>query len=874
MSVNQANAIRTAFLEYFQSAGHERVASSSLVPGNDPTLLFTNSGMVQFKDVFLGAETRPYTCATTVQRCVRAGGKHNDLDQVGYTRRHHTFFEMLGNFSFGQYFKKEAICYAWDFLTRILQLPREKLWVTVYRDDHESEQIWIQETGIDPERIARCGEKDNFWQMGDTGPCGPCTEIFYDHGPSVAGGPPGSPEQDGDRYVEIWNLVFMQYERNALGKLTPLPRPCVDTGMGLERITAVMEGVHDNYDIGLFRELLQTIASQLNVSPPFDHALRVIADHIRSTAFLIMDGVLPSNEGRGYVLRRIMRRAIRQGYQLGQTEPFFFALAKPLAAVMEGAYPELDRSLKLIESVILQEEEQFSRTLSKGMRQLEQAMAQMSGVVLDGETVFQLYDTYGFPVDLTADIARERGLTVDEEGFQEAMKRQRLQSQRVQHFSIDHTQTVHVKGETIFVGYDTTVADAEISALLQDNKPVKVLHTGETGAIVLNMTPFYAESGGQIGDTGLIYGPHEAVFEVHDTQKQGSVFWHMGQVIAGHFHVDDAIQAAVNEARRQAIRLNHTATHLLHAALRRVLGEHVQQKGSLVSGEKLRFDFSHTKPLTPEELAAVEREVNAAIRSNDCGQLTEMTPEEAKATGAMALFGERYGSSVRVMSFGDFSREICGGTHAERTGDIGYFKIVSDSATAAGVRRIEAVTGDAAVSYVEASELAWHQVCDLLHAPRVQVAERLTQWITERQLLEKELLLLKRAGAYQMAEELATEAVQIEVGGETGFVLAALLPAGTEREVLRETLDRLRDRLVPAAIVLAAAEEEKAHLVASVSAAWIDHFKAPDLLNAVAVPLGGKGGGRPDMAQGGCQASGLLHELPHVIEWVRKRFDH
>jgi alanyl-tRNA synthetase len=857
------NELRKAFLDYFKSLHHEVVPSSSLIPANDPTLLFTNAGMVQFKDVFLGVDVRPYTRAVSVQRCMRAGGKHNDLENVGYTARHHTFFEMLGNFSFGDYFKREAIEFAWRFLTEVLAIPQERLWVTVFRNDQESEAIWLNEIKIDPKRFSRCGEKDNFWQMGDTGPCGPCTEIFYDHGPSVAGGPPGSADAHGDRYVEIWNLVFMQYDRDLQEKLKPLPKPCVDTGMGLERIAAVLQGVHDNYDIDIFVHLLNALAKLINHKNTHDTSMRVIVDHIRSVAFLIADGVIPSNEGRGYVLRRIIRRAVRHGYKLGQQQPFFYRLTGALVEVMGDAYPELIKVQPLIEQIIEQEEVHFSKTLSKGLKILDQETAALADKQIPGDIIFQLYDTYGFPPDLTADIARERGLTLDYAGFNAAMEQQREQSQQAHQFAIDHTQKVYIKGETEFIGYESLIAEGKVTTMLQDNKPVATLRPGEKGVVVLDRTPFYAESGGQVGDSGYLYFD-DGSFRVKDTQKQGGAYLHIGEVIKGQLRVKDLVRAEV-DALRQDIVLNHSATHLLHEALRRVLGEHVMQKGSLVEAKRLRFDFSHSKALTTQELQAVERLVNQQIRANLVSKVDSMTPEQAKESGALALFGERYGKTVRVLEMGDFSTEICGGTHVRRTGEIGLFKIVSESACASGVRRIEAVTGQAAIMYVESKEAQLQMMSELLKTHRDNLPTKLTQLLEEHHDLVKALDKLKQQLANQQTADIATKAVDV-----TGVKVLAVELHEVDSNTLRNTLDQLKAQLGKAAIVLAVVKNNKVQLVAGVSKNCLEYFNATDLLNQVARQVGGRGGGRPDMAEGGGDAPQHLSQaLASVTDWVK-----
>lgn len=860
-----SNQLRQIFIEYFKKLDHEVVSSSSLVNENDPTLLFTNSGMVQFKDVFLGIDRCPYQRAVSIQKCMRAGGKHNDLENVGYTSRHHTFFEMLGNFSFGDYFKREAIDYAWRFLTEVLELPKERLWVTVFGNDPESEAIWLKEMKIDPQRFSRCGEKENFWQMGDSGPCGPCTEIFYDHGPTVAGGPPGSPDADGDRYVEIWNLVFIQYNRDLNGKLYLLAKPSVDTGMGLERIAAVMQGVHDNYDIELFQYLLKTLGSLIGNEDFRNTSMRVIVDHIRSAAFLIADGVIPSNEGRGYVLRRIIRRAVRHGYKLGQQETFFYQLVTPLTKVMGDAYPEPYRTQPIIEQVIYQEEIQFSRTLSKGLKILDQEMAELSHREIPGEMIFQLYDTYGFPPDLTADIARERNFTMDYTGFNKAMERQREQSQQAQQFTLDHTQKVHISGETEFIGYETLNAEASVTVLLEDNKPVTVLNEGRKGVVVLDRTPFYAESGGQVGDRGYLFFEFGR-FRVKNTQKQGVVYLHIGEMVKGTLHVKDKVEAKVDSSRFDIMR-NHSATHLLHEALRRVLGNHVMQKGSLVEAKHLRFDFSHPRPMIRQELQAVEKLVNQQIQANLTSNVNVMTPEEAKEFGALALFGERYRERVRVLKIGDFSTEICGGTHTKRTGEIGLFKIVSESACAAGIRRIEAVTGQVALSYIETEEEELENLSNLLKTNRDKLILKLNQVLEENRNREKELIKLKRQMASQQLSYLINEAVDIQ-----GVKVLTSKVEAVDHDTLRAMVDELKQKLRKAAIVLAIVEKDRVQLISGVTKNSLDYFNATELLMSVAVQVGGRGGGRPDMAQGGGDSPERLNEaLNSVYEWVKEK---
>ena len=868
--------IRSAFLNYFKEHGHEVVASSSLVPGNDPTLLFTNAGMVQFKDVFLGQDKRSYARATSSQRCVRAGGKHNDLENVGYTARHHTFFEMLGNFSFGDYFKQDAIRFAWEFLTVTLGLPADKLWVTVYQEDDEAADIWLKEIGVDPDRFTRIGDKpggkkydsDNFWSMGDTGPCGPCTEIFYDHGPEVAGGPPGSPEEDGDRYIEIWNLVFMQFNRQADGHMEPLPKPSVDTGMGLERLAAVLQNVHSNYEIDLFVNLINAAAKATGCKDRSDSSLKVIADHIRSCCFMIVDGVVPSNEGRGYVLRRIIRRALRHGHKLGQNQPFFHQLVKPLVKEMGEAYPELASQQAMVEKLLKQEEERFAETLDQGMTILEEAIGNLKGKQIPGDTLFKLYDTYGFPVDLTADIARERGLTIDEAGFEKAMDQQRERARATRSFAVDYNRELKLEGETRFTGYEQLIDPCKISDIYIGNDTADTISAGQQGVIILEQTPFYAESGGQVGDSGrLISG--NAVFRVDDTQKQGSVFMHIGEVIEGSLSRGDTVEAQVDAGKRHATAFNHSATHLLHAALRQVLGEHVSQKGSLVDEEKLRFDFSHFEPVSPAQLKTIEAMVNEQIRVNHAVDTRLMGHKEAIAAGAMALFGEKYGDEVRVLSMGDFSVELCGGTHVSRTGDIGLFKIVSESGIAAGVRRIEAVPARNALQYIEEGEQQLMTIAGMLKANRENTRDRVQQMLERNRQLEKELEQLKSKLASNQGSDLISQAQEI---GDTK-VLAARLD-GMDVKTLRSTLDQLKDKLGSSAIVLGAVNDGKVNLIAGVSKDRTDRIKAGEMINAVAQQVGGKGGGRPDMAQaGGTDPAALDGALASVPEWVKSRLN-
>jgi alanyl-tRNA synthetase len=859
--------LRAAFLDFFKGHGHAVVPSSSLVPGNDPTLLFTNAGMVQFKDVFLGKDQRSYVRAASSQRCVRAGGKHNDLENVGYTARHHTFFEMLGNFSFGDYFKREAIRYAWDFVTVTLGIPPERLWVTVFEEDDGAAEIWLKEIGVDPGRFTRMGAKSNFWAMGDTGPCGPCTEIFYDHGPGIEGGPPGSPNEDGDRYVEIWNLVFMQYDRSADGKMTPLPKPSVDTGMGLERVAAVMQGVHSNYDIDLFRHLILAATKLTGAKDPKSSSLRVIADHIRACSFLIADGVLPSNEGRGYVLRRIIRRAIRHGFMLGQRQPFFHALVPVLDEEMGSAYPELRAQRAHIERVLRQEEERFAETLSQGMALLDGAIDKLPGKQIPGETVFRLYDTFGFPLDLTSDIARERGLTIDEAGFESAMNAQRERARAASKFGVDLRSDVKVEGQTKFTGYDSEVGSGRIAALLRGKESVQELHADEDGQVVLDATPFYAESGGQVGDRGVLVSG-ESRFAVADTQKLGKAHVHVGKVASGTLRVGDVVQAEVDHAPRQATRLNHTATHLLHAALRKVLGTHVTQKGSLVSPERLRFDFAHYSAVTPDELREIERLVNAEIRGNAEAETRLMDFDAAVAAGAMALFGEKYDDEVRVLRVGDFSTELCGGTHASRAGDIGLMRIVSEGGIAAGVRRIEAVTGEGAFTHVVETDHKLRDVAGLLKATRDDVEEKVRHLVERSRRLEKEVAQLKDKLASGQGRDLAADAAAI---GNVRFVATRV--EGADAAALRNAVDQLKNKLGSAAVVLGSVDADgKVLLIAGVTADLTGKVRAGDLVNHVALQVGGKGGGRPDLAQaGGTDPDKLEAALESVGGWLRER---
>ncbi|HAN2110393.1 TPA: alanine--tRNA ligase [Escherichia coli] len=864
--------IRQAFLDFFHSKGHQVVASSSLVPHNDPTLLFTNAGMNQFKDVFLGLDKRNYSRATTSQRCVRAGGKHNDLENVGYTARHHTFFEMLGNFSFGDYFKHDAIQFAWELLTseKWFALPKERLWVTVYESDDEAYEIWEKEVGIPRERIIRIGDNkgapyasDNFWQMGDTGPCGPCTEIFYDHGDHIWGGPPGSPEEDGDRYIEIWNIVFMQFNRQADGTMEPLPKPSVDTGMGLERIAAVLQHVNSNYDIDLFRTLIQAVAKVTGATDLSNKSLRVIADHIRSCAFLIADGVMPSNENRGYVLRRIIRRAVRHGNMLGAKETFFYKLVGPLIDVMGSAGEDLKRQQAQVEQVLKTEEEQFARTLERGLALLDEELAKLSGDTLDGETAFRLYDTYGFPVDLTADVCRERNIKVDEAGFDAAMEEQRRRAREASGFGADYNAMIRVDSASEFKGYDHLELNGKVTALFVDGKSVDAINAGQEAVVVLDQTPFYAESGGQVGDKGELKGANFS-FAVEDTQKYGQAIGHIGKLAVGSLKVGDAVQADVDEARRARIRLNHSATHLMHAALRQVLGTHVSQKGSLVNDKVLRFDFSHNEAMKPEEIRAVEDLVNAQIRRNLPIETNIMDLEAAKAKGAMALFGEKYDERVRVLSMGDFSTELCGGTHASRTGDIGLFRIISESGTAAGVRRIEAVTGEGAIATVYADSDRLSEVAHLLKGDSNNLADKVRSVLERTRQLEKELQQLKEQAAAQESANLSSKAIDVN-----GVKLLVSELGGVEPKMLRTMVDDLKNQLGSTIIVLATVAEGKVSLIAGVSKDVTDRVKAGELIGMVAQQVGGKGGGRPDMAQaGGTDAAALPAALASVKGWV------
>ncbi len=868
--------IRQRFLDFFARHQHQVVPSSPLVPGNDPTLLFTNAGMVQFKDVFLGLDKRPYKRACSSQRCVRAGGKHNDLENVGYTARHHTFFEMLGNFSFGDYFKRDAIRFAWQFMTEEMGLPAERLWVTVFEEDEEAAEIWLNEIGVPPAQLARLGADSNFWAMGDTGPCGPCTEIFYDHGAEVQGGPPGTPDEDGDRYVEVWNLVFMQYDRAADGSLTPLPRPSVDTGMGLERMAAVMQGVHSNYDIDLFQALIRAAATATGASDLDSASLRVIADHIRACAFLIVDGVLPSNEGRGYVLRRIIRRAIRHGYKLGMEQPFFHKLVAPLNEQMGEAYPELTRNQAQVERALLQEEERFAETLEQGMSILEEAISGMSGQEIPGATAFKLYDTYGFPLDLTADIARERGLGVDLAGFDAAMEAQRERGRAGSQFALGDLQANLAKvigagdaaerSTTEFVGYESLDTRGQVTLLVKDGRAAETARAGDEVVIFLNRTPFYAESGGQVGDTGTLSASGVEI-RIDDTQKAGKGHAHVGTVLKGQIRLGDTLEAHVDAVRRKAIILNHSATHLLHAALRRVLGEHVTQKGSLVAPDRLRFDFSHFEPVTAEQLERIEALVNEQVRANAEAQTTVMDFDDAVAAGAMALFGEKYDDRVRVLKIGDFSTELCGGTHVTRAGDIGLLKITSEAGIASGVRRIEAVTGARAMDWVRAGEEALRRIAGLIRGGREDAEDKVRQLLQRSRQLEKEVQKLKGQLANGQGHDLAGQAVDI---GDIK-VLAARVD-GADAKALRDAVDRLKQKLGKSVVVLGSVDDGKVQLVAGVTRDAVALVKAGDLVNEVAQFVGGKGGGRPDMAQaGGNEPAGMDAALARVSQYVAER---
>ncbi len=859
--------LRTAFLDFFKQHGHSVQPSSSLVPGNDPTLLFTNAGMVPFKDVFLGREKRDYSRATTTQRCVRAGGKHNDLENVGYTARHHTFFEMLGNFSFGDYFKKDAIHYAWDFLTKELEISADKLWVTVFEEDEEAEKIWLEEIKIDSSRFSRIGAKDNFWSMGDIGPCGPCTEIFYDHGEDIAGGPPGTPEEDGDRYIEIWNLVFMQYDRDKDGVLHPLPAPSVDTGMGLERIAAVLQGVHNNYEIDLFQGLLKSAAKLAGINDLTNSSLRVIADHIRSCAFMVVDGVLPSNEGRGYVLRRIIRRAIRHGYRLGIKDVFFYKLVAPLVVEMGAAFPELKQAQQQVERVLRKEEERFAETLEQGMKILESSVAKIDGNVIQGDIVFLLYDTYGFPVDLTADFAREQNLTVDHAGFEIAMSAQRDRARAGGKFGANYDQDIRHDSQTDFTGYHNLDGTSVITGLFLKGQATESLNKGEEGVIVLERTPFYAESGGQVGDNGIITVGN-SIFEVFDTQKQGgSLFLHKGKVIQGAITNGQSCELRVNKKDRVATELNHSATHLLHAALRQTLGEHVAQKGSLVNPERLRFDFSHFEPMTVGEIAIVEAIVNEQIRMNNPVSAEIMSKDEAVKAGAMALFGEKYGDEVRVLKMGNFSTELCGGTHVDRSGDIGCFKIISETGVASGIRRIEAVTGKACIDWIASKDKVLSNIAGLVKCSAEKASDKVRQLIEKNKSLEKELERLKSKLAASAGGELSSQAIEVD-----GIKVLAVKLDDVDPKALRDMVDQLKNKLGSSAIVLSTVQGDKVSLIAGVSKDQTKRLKAGDLVNSVAIQVGGKGGGRPDMAQaGGNNPDALEEALKQVPDWIQKQ---
>ena len=865
--------IREAFLRFFEEQGHTRVPSSSLVPNNDPTLLFTNAGMNQFKDCFLGQEKRAYTRATSSQKCVRAGGKNSDLENVGYTARHHTFFEMLGNFSFGDYFKKDAINFAWTFLTGVLKLPKDKLWVTVYASDDEAYDIWTQDVGVPAERMIRIGDNkgapyasDNFWTMGDTGPCGPCTEIFYDHGPEIWGGPPGSPDEDGDRYIEIWNNVFMQFNRTADGVLHPLPAPSVDTGMGLERISAVMQHVNSNYDIDLFQSLLTAAADAIGCANEGQASLKVVADHIRSCSFLIADGVLPSNEGRGYVLRRIIRRACRHGNKLGATGNFFYKIVAALVAEMGESFPELVREQANIERVLKAEEEQFSKTLEQGLKILELDLAELKGTVVPGDVVFKLYDTYGFPMDLTADIARERNLTVDEEGFEREMEAQRVRARSASSFGLDYNTLVKVDVPTEFVGYNATQASAKVVALYKEGQSVTSLNEGDEGVVILDQTPFYAESGGQVGDCGYLQAG-AARFDVRDTTKTGGAFLHHGVVAAGGLKVGETVDAQVDADVRHATALNHSATHLLHAALRQVLGEHVQQKGSLVDSQRMRFDFSHFEAIKPEQIKALEDIVNAEIRKNTPVETEETDIETAKQKGAMALFGEKYGDNVRVLSMGgDFSVELCGGIHAKRTGDIGLMKIISEGGVASGIRRIEAVTGAAALAYLNAAEEQLKEAASLVKGSRENLVDKLSAVLERNRQLEKQLEQLQAKAASAAGDDLSSSAVDVK-----GVKVLTARLDGQDGKALLALVDQLKNKLGRAVILLGSVHEDKVVLVAGVTKDLTGQLKAGDLMKQAAAAVGGKGGGRPDMAQGGgVDAAALDAALALTVPFVEQ----
>ncbi len=861
-----SNQIREAFLNFFEKKGHQRVDSSSLVPGNDPTLLFTNAGMVQFKECFLGVEKRSYTRATSSQRCVRAGGKHNDLENVGYTARHHTFFEMLGNFSFGDYFKQDAIAYAWEFLTQVLAIPEEKLWVTVHKDDQEAEDIWFNEIGINQTRFSRLDDKDNFWSMGDTGPCGPCSEIFYDHGEDVVGGPPGSPEEDGDRYIEIWNLVFMQFNRSKEGEVTPLPKPSVDTGMGLERIAAVMQSVHSNYEIDLFDGLIRFIANILEVKDISQQSLRVVADHIRSCSFLILDGVLPSNEGRGYVLRRIIRRAIRHGNKLGAKSSFFHKAVSGLVEQMGDAYPLLKDKAQPIEQVLLKEEEQFARTLEQGMKILEQDIDQLQDNKISGETLFKLYDTYGFPVDLTADIARERNLLIDQAGFEKCMSEQKNRARKANQFSTDYNDSIVIDDKTEFLGYEQSESRSQIKSVFVEGGSVDAVTAGTQAQILLEKTPFYAESGGQVGDKGFLVG-EGFEFEVEDTIKTQEAFLHNGKVISGTMQVDEFVEAKINSHERQEIAANHSATHLMHAALRQVLGGHVEQKGSLVDSQRLRFDFSHQEAVSQKEIFCIEALVNQHICANHLVETQVVSMEKAKELGAMMLFGEKYGEAVRVLSMSDFSVELCGGTHVKRTGEIGAFTIISEQGIASGVRRIEAVTGFHAIEYTQKQSKLIEQLAVSLKADKLSLSEKVEQLVVRMKQQDKEIDQLKNKLSSSQSADLLSQLVQVN---ETPLLVAKV--EVSDVKALRNLNDQLKSRLNSGILVLAAEINEKISLIVSVTKDLVPVFHAGKLMQELAKLLGGKGGGRPDMAQGGgTDIDKLGLALQWVPEWVQEQ---
>lgn len=867
-SIKTSAQLRTAFLEFFEAHGHKRVPSSPLIPANDPTLLFTNAGMVQFKDVFLGNDKRSYKRATSSQRCVRAGGKHNDLENVGYTARHHTFFEMLGNFSFGDYFKREAIEFAWEFLTQTIGLPEERLWVTVFNEDQEAEDIWLKEIKVSPERFSRIGAKDNFWSMGDTGPCGPCSEIFYDHGEEVPGGPPGTPDEDGDRYIEIWNLVFMQYNRDKSGKMTELPHPSVDTGMGLERLAAILQGVHNNYEIDLFQHIIKTIAQLADCKDISNKSLRVIADHIRACSFLIVDGVIPSNEGHGYVLRRIIRRAIRHGHKLGLREPFFYKLVDVLNQEMGDAYPELTKAKAQVEKVLKQEEERFAETLDQGMHILEQEIKNLSSKTIPGEVVFKLYDTYGFPVDLTADVAREHGLEIDRKGYEQTMEKQREMARASSSFDVDYNDGLELEGKTEFLGYkDLSSEQSNISHILINGEEAESLsETGQSAMLILDSTPFYGESGGQVGDTGRIF-TYNAQFDVTDTQKKGDVFVHIGKLVKGTFKIGDKVNAQVDPELRSRIACNHSATHLLHAALRNILGEHVQQKGSLVDSEKLRFDFPHFEAISKAQLKQIENLVNRQIRQNHEVETNIMDIDAARESGAMALFGEKYDDQVRVLRMSDFSIELCGGTHVKHTGDIGLFKITSEGGVAAGVRRIEAVTAQGALDYIEQLEEQMDNAAALLKTGRDTFYDKVSALMERSRKLEKEFDQLKAKLANAQGNELTDNAVEID-----GIKVLAAKLEGVDAKGLRDTMDKLKTKLGSCAIVLGVVNGDKVSLAAGVSKDCTGRIKAGDLVNSVASQVGGKGGGRPDMAMaGGNQPENLEKALLTVPSWVENQ---